>query len=550
MSDDAGPLRNVPCSTCRAKHVACAWVSGDPESCVRCTSENMQCSGPERKSRRPCASCLRSKSRCEWPSFGDICVRCASRGGSTCPLPRMKRSNLKVPISQNGRTSSEVTRFIERNSTSIREQPKVAVEVAVRKLAVDGVNRWRVMCYLSQQERLGSEVDATRLDKLLRQVDVATAVMTALKCIIFSTSVAGTPSSNINTLEDLTITQWSRSHHPPVSFQQNTLRTMSNTHSAGLRRISELGLETVEHTVRFVSILRISTNFRLLPRSTALLAEQSRHLLAYGVLQSILGQQKTVRARPKIAEHLRSCAIDLILAEARLSIAVGRPSLINDKAWSMTRPTIPSPFNYDGVAQATAACVVPGTKPLSCWIKVLPATVSSLYALLRQMTTLKSSRAESRNLYPSIRSALATLLNQIDFALKAFTTSDHPLELSQNHRRALICVELFALDVSLLTSKWVEGQIEVGLMKGDPMMQFEEDVSTALAIEKLAMRLADVLVSFRPVARLPGLTCTQDPSLPVFLFFDILNMVTDICATIPLLSQGTFERVLPHHQTS
>ena len=117
----------------------------------------------------------------------------------------------------------------------------------------------------------------------------------------------------VSRIEDLTVSDWSLSHHPPVSFRENTLRSMSDTHWDRLRTISGMGLTSLDDMIRFVSILRISSNFRLLPSSVSESIYTGRMLLAFGVLQCVVAKQQVGQSRPEIKEYLRRCACDLIV---------------------------------------------------------------------------------------------------------------------------------------------------------------------------------------------------------------------------------------------
>lgn len=141
--------------------------------------------------------------------------------------------------------------------------------------------------------------------------------------------------------------------------------------------------------------------------------------------------------------------------------------------------------------------MVSSFKPLSCWPKVLPDTVSTLYTLIHDMTALSGNPAGVHSLSRSIRASLAQVYHEIDLALEAMCSQEcaSPSKPSEHRRRAIICVDLFAIHVSLLASKWVISQIEQGYLDPTSTMHLEEYSSIIQALERLAVRLLDVLVS-------------------------------------------------------
>ena len=114
----------------------------------------------------------------------------------------MKQRRPPPKASQHGQLEKKVQSLIARSSIPV--EPTIAGHIVLDKLAVDGVNRWRAICYMNDRDPLGGERPLTPLDRLLGEVSIAvpmgsetnlllqadkiTAVMTALKCIVYSAS--------------------------------------------------------------------------------------------------------------------------------------------------------------------------------------------------------------------------------------------------------------------------------------------------------------------------------------------------------------------------
>ncbi|ORX33606.1 hypothetical protein BD324DRAFT_218703 [Kockovaella imperatae] len=84
--------RTVPCLRCRSLHLNCQWGESQEGrvTCIRCTEDDQQCSGPQKRPRSrkgPCDSCKRKRTRCIWTEGDELCARCRDRGLGVCPIP-------------------------------------------------------------------------------------------------------------------------------------------------------------------------------------------------------------------------------------------------------------------------------------------------------------------------------------------------------------------------------------------------------------------------------------------------------------------------------
>ena len=116
------------------------------------------------------------------------------------------------------------------------------------------------------------------------------------------------------------------------------------------------------------------------------------------------------------------------------------------------------------------------------------------------MTTPMSHPEEAWNLYYTIRASVSNTLDQTDLALESAAHLEDASgeRWTLNYRRAVICVELLALDVTLLASKWVDTQVRMGTMPEDLKMRVQDEFQVSQAIERLAKRLTEFLASFFP----------------------------------------------------
>lgn len=81
-----------------------------------------------------------------------------------------------------------------------------------------------------------------------------------------------------------------------------------------LQRVPTLLLQDLAGTIRFLSILRVSVDLRLLPISDVDGGELARRVIAFAVLQGAMGL-RDCGSEPIFAEQIMACATQLAVSK-------------------------------------------------------------------------------------------------------------------------------------------------------------------------------------------------------------------------------------------
>lgn len=337
-----GP-RQIPCSECRRQSVKCVWppqtplspVNGNPLVCIRCSKKpSHNCSGPERKSPKPCLSCKKSRAKCvrkDDLADGD-CERCLKRG--TRCQKAMDQFSASSGSSGTGTGSSSGSGSGSSDGSMSPASEKLSESAMLHmldvQLALEGeasltlLDRSCVFLHrdgkpFNRRVRIGQ--GGAPIDNVLTLIFVLAGVRyTTAQDIVGSSVPSLVPSSTLFPSDSL----------PLISRRAKAVRDLSNRIINSLAAIPVSSIAACD-VARYVGAIDTAGLLCVLDRDES---ETWRRLSAGGVEKGVIELCDEVEARNRGRDEeevrlLLSAVAKLAFREGVGSAAVGLPSLIS-----------------------------------------------------------------------------------------------------------------------------------------------------------------------------------------------------------------------------